>query len=98
MEAGNCGVALVKYCVRLRVQYILLGSQIRHIYGLGLREMEYLLIWCTWIRQGLVSKTLPLPIGQKKHKSFSKNGLIFGPLPEKWPPISQDLNPLDFAI
>ena len=23
--------------------------------GLGLREMEYFLIWCTWIRQGLVS-------------------------------------------
>ena len=25
------------------------------LYGLGLREMEYFLIWCTWIRQGLVS-------------------------------------------
>ena len=39
------------------------------------------------------------PAHRQKNKSFSKKGLIFGPLPEKWPPNSPDLNPLvDFAI
>ena len=41
--------------VGLKVQYIISGSRIRHINGLGLREMEYFLIWCTWTRQGLVN-------------------------------------------
>ena len=37
------------------LECILLGVQIRDLYGLGLREMEYFLIWRAWIRQGLVS-------------------------------------------
>ena len=42
--------------LRLRVQYISLESTVyRLLDGLGLREMENVLIWCTWIRQGLVS-------------------------------------------
>ena len=35
----------VNYGDRLRVQYILLGSWIMHINGLGLREMDYLLVY-----------------------------------------------------
>ena len=40
--------------LRLRVQCIILLVQIGDLYGLGLREMEYFLIWRTWIKQGLV--------------------------------------------